>query len=50
MLKAELPGVVGARQSVRNLAKDMAEAESTGDKVRIAATAGVCATANTATG
>ena len=46
MLEAELPGAFGARQSVRNLADDMAKAKSTGDKVRIAATAGICATAN----
>ena len=49
MLQAELPGAVGARASVRNLADDMAKAKSTADKVRMAATAGVCAAADEAT-
>jgi hypothetical protein len=50
MLEAELPGAAGAHASVRNLAEDMDEAKSTGDKVRIAATAGICATADKASG
>jgi hypothetical protein len=50
MLEAKVRGAVGARASVRDLADDMAEAKSIGDKVRTAATAGVCAAADKATG
>lgn len=50
MLEAELPGAVGARASVRELADDMAQAQSIEDKVRTAAIAGVCATADKTAG
>ena len=50
MLAAELPGAAGYQASVHNLTEEMAKAKRTGDKVRIAATAGICAAADKAAG
>jgi hypothetical protein len=50
MLEAQVPGAVGFRASVRALADEMDEADSTGDRVEVAATAVVCAAADQALG
>jgi hypothetical protein len=50
MLAAELPGAAGYQASVHNLTEEMAKAKRTGDKVRIAATADICAAADKAAG